>query len=122
MKTNLVLKIVAGGLALAALLAAGSVQARAGSKDAAPAKYAVKIDNYSFTPQTITVPAGATVTWTNADDVPHTVAADDMAFHSKAMDTDEQYSHTFDQPGTYKYFCTVHPKMTGTVIVEKSGK
>jgi plastocyanin len=100
---------------LLALLAAGGKSVRAGSQE----PHAVKIDNYSFTPQTITVPAGTTVTWVNADDVPHTVAATDLAFHSKAMDTDEQYSHTFDQPGTYKYFCTVHPKMTGTIVVEK---
>ena len=106
-------------VALAALAVSGGPRVRAGGKDDAPAKYAVKIDNYSFTPQTITVPAGTTVTWTNGDDVPHTVAATDMAFHSKAMDTDEQYSHTFDQPGTYQYYCTVHPRMQGTVVVEK---
>ena len=122
MKTTIAVRIVTFGVALAALVAASSMGARAGAKEDAAAKYAVKIDNYSFTPQTITVPAGTTVTWTNADDVPHTVAADDLAFHSKAMDTDEQYSHTFDQPGTYKYFCTVHPKMTGTVIVQDSKK
>lgn len=119
MKMTIVLRIVAGGLALAALAATGNMKARAEAKDTAAAKNAVKIDNYSFTPQSITVPVGTTVTWTNADDVPHTVAATDLAFHSKAMDTDEQYSHTFDAPGTYKYFCTVHPKMTGTVVVEE---
>ena len=118
MKTTLAFKAMAGALALAAIVLAAGPAARAGSKEPA-SKYTVKIDNYSFTPQTITVPAGTTVTWTNGDDVPHTVAADDLAFHSKAMDTDEQYSHTFDAPGTYKYFCTVHPKMTGTVVVEK---
>ncbi|HXZ27159.1 MAG TPA: cupredoxin family copper-binding protein [Terriglobales bacterium] len=119
MKTTLAFKLSATGLALAVIVLAACQTAPAGSKEAAAAKYTVEIDNYSFTPQSITVPAGATVTWTNADDVPHTVAASDMAFHSKAMDTDEQYSHTFDQPGTYKYFCTVHPRMTGTVVVEK---
>ncbi|HYX67951.1 MAG TPA: cupredoxin family copper-binding protein [Terriglobales bacterium] len=114
MKNRTVLRMAA---ALLTLVAMGGMRVHADAKDTAAAKYAVKIDNYSFTPQTITVPAGTTVTWTNADDVPHTVAASDMAFHSKAMDTDEQYSHTFDAPGTYKYFCTVHPKMQGTVIV-----
>jgi plastocyanin len=109
-------------LALVAVVVSGGHKVWAAGKDAAPAKYAVRIDNYSFTPQTITVPAGTTVTWTNGDDVPHTVAADDLAFHSKAMDTDEQYSHTFDAPGTYKYFCTVHPHMQGTVVVEKAAK
>ena len=119
MKTTIALRIMSFGLALAALVAAGDMRVHAGAKEDAAAKYAVKIDNYSFTPQTITVPAGTTVTWTNSDDVPHTVAATDLAFHSKAMDTDEQYSHTFDAPGTYKYFCTVHPRMQGTVVVEK---
>lgn len=119
MKTKIALKIVTFGLALAALVATGSMKVRAEGKDTAAAKYAVRIDNYSFTPQSITVPVGTTVIWTNGDDVPHTVAATDLAFHSKAMDTDEQYSHTFDAPGTYKYYCTVHPKMTGTVVVEK---
>ena len=104
---------------LLATLVVGGTKARAGAKDAATDKYAVKIDNYSFTPQTITISAGTTVTWTNADDVPHTVAGTDLSFSSKALDTDDQYSHTFDAPGTYKYFCTVHPRMTGTVVVEK---
>ncbi len=119
MKKPSVLRIAAALLALAALAAMGGTQVRAAGKDAAAAPTTVKIDNYSFTPQIITVPAGTKVTWTNGDDVPHTVAATDLSFTSKALDTDDQYSHTFDTPGTYKYFCTLHPRMTGTVIVEK---
>jgi plastocyanin len=79
---------------------------------------AVKIDNFSFGPQTLTVAPGTTVTWTNNDDVPHTVVSDDKAFKSKALDTDDKFSYTFDKPGTYNYFCSVHPKMTAKVVVK----
>ena len=85
-----------------------------------PASTEVKIDNFSFTPVTLTVTAGTTVTWTNRDDIPHTVvsADDPKTFKSKVMDTDEEFSFTFTKPGTYTYFCSVHPKMTGTVVVK----
>jgi len=77
----------------------------------------VKIDNFSFGPQTLTVAAGTTVTWTNRDDIPHTVVADDKSFKSKVLDTDEKFSYTFAKAGTYPYFCSIHPKMTGKVVV-----
>jgi plastocyanin len=85
-----------------------------------PASTEVKIDNFSFTPVTLTVTAGTTVTWTNRDDIPHTVvsADDPKTFKSKVMDTDEKFSFTFTKAGTYTYFCSVHPKMTGTVVVK----
>ncbi len=89
-----------------------------GSADKATPDH-VTIDNFSFTPQTLTVQAGTRVTWVNKDDVPHTVTSVDKKFHSRALDTDERYSFTFTAPGTYKYFCSVHPHMRGTVIVEK---
>ena len=79
---------------------------------------AVKIDNFSFGPQTLTVSAGTTVTWTNNDDVPHTVVSNDKLFKSKALDTDDKFSYTFTKPGTYNYFCSVHPKMTAKVVVQ----
>jgi plastocyanin len=78
----------------------------------------VKIDNFSFTPQQITVKAGTTITWTNRDDIPHTVTSTDSIFKSKTLDTDEKFTTTFTKPGTYPYFCSIHPKMTGKVIVE----
>lgn len=80
----------------------------------------VKIDNFSFGPATLTVPVGTTVTWTNRDDIPHTVVSSDDAktFKSKVLDTDEKFSFTFTKPGTYPYFCSIHPKMTGKVIVQ----
>jgi plastocyanin len=80
---------------------------------------AISIDNFTFTPQTLTVKAGTTITWTSRDDIPHGIASTDSAFtKSKALDTDQNYSFTFITPGTYKYFCYVHPHMTGTIVVE----
>ena len=80
----------------------------------------VKIDNFSFGPGTLTVPVGTTVTWANRDDIPHTVVSSDdpKAFKSRVMDTDEKFSFTFSKPGTYPYFCSVHPKMVGKVVVQ----
>jgi plastocyanin len=79
----------------------------------------VSIDNFTFTPQTLTVKAGTTVTWTNRDDIPHGIASDNKAFaRSKPLDTDDSYSVTFTTPGTFKYFCFIHSHMTGTIIVE----
>ena len=78
----------------------------------------VKIDNFIFGPQTVTVPAGTTVTWTNSDDIPHTAVSTDGVFKSKVMDTDEKFSYTFTKAGTYPYYCSIHPKMTGTVVVK----
>ncbi|MGB0036146.1 MAG: cupredoxin family copper-binding protein [Candidatus Acidiferrales bacterium] len=83
-----------------------------------PGPYVIKIDNFSFTPMELTVPAGAQVTWINQDDVPHTVVSTERKFKSKALDTDEKFSFTFQEPGTYEYFCSVHPKMTGKIIVK----
>jgi plastocyanin len=78
----------------------------------------IKIDNFSFSPNPLTVPAGATIRWTNHDDIPHNVVADDKSFKSKVLDTDEAFSYTFSKPGTYTYFCSIHPKMTGKVVVQ----
>jgi plastocyanin len=104
---------------LFALQIAGQAQNKSGvTQDAKAASVEVKIDNFSFTPATITVPAGTTVRWTNRDDIPHTVVSDDQKFESKALDTDDQYSYTFTKPGTYPYFCSIHPKMTGKVVVQ----
>jgi plastocyanin len=77
----------------------------------------VKIDNFVFGPAAITVAAGTTVTWTNRDDIPHTVVSTDKVFKSKVLDTDEKFSFAFTKPGEYPYFCSIHPKMTGKVIV-----
>jgi plastocyanin len=83
-----------------------------------PESIEVKIDNFSFAPAALTVPVGTTVTWTNRDDIPHTVVSTDGVFKSKVLDTDDRFSFTFSNAGKYPYFCSIHPKMTGTVIVE----
>ncbi len=85
---------------------------------AAPAE--VKIDNFSFSPAVLNVPVGTTVTWINRDDIPHTVVSSDdpKAFKSKVLDTDEKFSFTFSKPGSYPYFCSVHPKMVAKVVVQ----
>jgi plastocyanin len=99
------------------LLLAGSPSVTANDQPSA-ANAEVKIDNFVFGPQTITVPVGTTVTWTNKDDIPHTTVSTDGVFKSKVMDTDETFSYKFTKPGTYSYFCSVHPKMTGKVVVQ----
>jgi len=100
------------------LLLVGSPTVTANAQQA-PAKIAeVKIDNFSFAPRAFTVAAGTTVTWTNRDDIPHTVVSTDGVFKSKVRDTDEKFSYTFTKAGDYPYFCSIHPKMTGTVVVQ----
>jgi amicyanin len=104
------------GAATAAVLAAVVLPGHAQS--AAPAG-AVSIDNFTFTPPSLSVKAGTTVTWINRDDIPHGIASANNAFtKSKALDTDDSYSFTFTTPGTYQYFCYVHPHMTGTIVVQ----
>jgi plastocyanin len=83
-----------------------------------PAMAEVKIDNFSFGPGTVTVAAGTTVTWTNRDDIPHTVVSTDGAFKSRVLDTEEKFSFTFTTAGSYPYFCSIHPKMTGKLVVQ----
>jgi len=81
-------------------------------------KYRVTIDNFSFTPASLTVPAGTTVTWVNRDDVPHTVVSTEKKFKSPVLDTEEQFSYKLTDPGTYEYYCSIHPKMTGKIVVQ----
>lgn len=78
----------------------------------------IKVGNFTFSPETLTVPANSTVTWTNKDDVPHVIASTDGVFRSKGLDTDDHYSFKFIKPGTYNYFCSIHPKMTGKIVVQ----
>ena len=115
---NVCVAILTAAAAIAiVLLLAGSPIVKASDQPAA-AGLEVKIDNFSFGPQTITVPVGATVTWTNRDDIPHTSVSTEGVFKSKVMDTDEKFSYTFTKAGTYPYFCSIHPKMTGQVVVK----
>ena len=90
----------------------------ASAAEKAPAKQ-ITIDNFSFGEKVATVPVGTKVTWVNHDDIPHTVVSEDLTtFRSKPLDTDDTFSFTFDKPGTYKYFCSIHPKMTAQIVVQ----
>jgi plastocyanin len=95
---------------------AGVVMLLAASRSFA-ADAEVKISNFTFDPPMLTIKAGTTVTWTNADDIPHLVAEKDGNFRSGALDTDESFSHSFAMAGTVEYFCAIHPHMTGKIIV-----
>jgi len=110
------------GLAATVLIAlalfSGLSSIKANAQQAPPAATEVKIDNFSFGPVALTVAVGTTVTWTNRDDIPHTVVSTDKVFKSKVLDTDEKFSYTFDKAGTYPYFCSIHPKMTGKIVVQ----
>ena len=77
----------------------------------------VVVDNFSFSPAAAKVSAGATVTWTNRDDVPHNIVSTENRFASPVLDTDQQFSHRFEMPGTYPYYCSLHPRMTGQIVV-----
>ena len=102
------------GLAMA--LAGGVVVASIALADT---DRAVTIDNFTFGPNELTVPLGTEVVWTNRDDIPHTVvsAADPALFRSRPLDTDDKFSVTFNTAGTHRYYCSIHPRMTGTVTV-----
>jgi plastocyanin len=101
-------------------LAAANLGVQYHTSTSKPAAVAVRIDNFSYEPASIMVSPGTTVTWTNADDVPHTVTSrdDPPAFDSGAVDTDESFSFTFTRAGTYAYYCKVHPHMRGVVVVQ----
>jgi plastocyanin len=107
---------VASLAAIAILFSKAMITANA--QQPSPAMVEVKIDNFSFGPQAQTVPVGTTVTWTNRDDIPHTVVSTDGVFKSKTLDTDEKFSYTFAKAGTFAYFCSIHPKMTGKVVAQ----
>ena len=80
----------------------------------------IEIKDFAFNPQSITVKPGEKVTWINRDEEPHTIVSVEKQFKkSTALDTDQEFTITAGPPGTYGYFCSVHPKMTGTIVVEK---
>lgn len=99
-----------GALAAVALIALAAAAP-------APAAPTVTIGNFTFGPETLTVKAGTTVTWVNGDDIPHTVVAADKSFRSKPLDTDDRFAFTFVKPDAYAYFCSIHPHMTGKIMV-----
>jgi plastocyanin len=104
---------------IATLLIATNAAAGSAFADVGPTT-AVVIDNFSFSPARLSVMAGATVTWENRDDIPHTIVNDatPRTFRSPPLDAGETFSKVFVKPGTYKYFCSLHPHMTGTIVVK----
>jgi plastocyanin len=108
-------------LLLAAALAAAPCVAFAGETATAAAPAAVVIRNFHFVPETLTVVAGTTVTWTNSDSDVHTVTDRGRAFHSGALDSKDTFSYTFTKPGEFTYSCTFHPMMVGKIIVKPAG-
>jgi len=120
MRRTVSIRGLAAVLALGMGAVAASQKSGATSAQEKASTVEVKIDNFSFGPVTLTVPVGATATWINRDDIPHTVVStdDSKTFRSKVLDTDEKFSFTFLKAGTYPYFCSIHPKMTGKVIVQ----
>jgi len=113
------MRTIKPGMYVVTALVVAALAAGALASQGAPAADAeVQIDQSAFLPQRVTVKAGTTVTWTNDDDDSHTVASSSKFFKSKALDTGDKFSFTFTTPGTYDYICSVHPYMTGAVVVE----
>jgi amicyanin len=106
------------GAALAVVLVIAALAVFLSACSARAADALVKIDNFTFDPPRVAVKAGTTVTWVNEDDIPHAIAGSALAFKSKVLDTDDKFAFTFTTPGTYEYFCSLHPHMTGTIVVE----
>ncbi len=113
-------RLTVTALCLCAVALAARAQSTPPATAPAAKEAAVEIDNFTFKPASLEIPVGTKVTWTNKDDVPHTATSSDdkPAFDSKTLDTDDHYSFTFTTPGTFKYYCKVHPHMTGTIIVK----
>ena len=122
MKTSVKLLVVGFGIVLVGAMFLHAAAGKAANESPAnsPAMVQeVKIDNFTFAPASVTVAQGTTVRWVNRDDIPHTVVSDDKTtFKSKPLDTDQEFSYTFTKPGTYSYFCSIHPKMTGKIVVQ----
>jgi plastocyanin len=104
------------GAAVAAVVSISLQAGRAATAEPAPAN--IQIDNFTFAPQRLIVRAGTTVIWRNRDDIPHAIASSTRLFKSKALDTDDTYAFTLTTAGTYEYFCSLHPQMTGAIVVE----
>ena len=109
--------LLLGALGIAALVTTAS---RAPSADVAKSA-SIQIDNFHYSPPTLVVPPGTAITWKNDDDSPHSVREKDGKFKSAALDTDDTFSQTFAAPGEYDYFCSIHPYMTGKIVVKPAG-
>jgi plastocyanin len=115
-------KLFFGGSVVALALAVSAIvvlhPTRARSEEAKASATEVRVDNFTFGPGTLTVAVNSTVTWINKDDVPHVIASNDGLFKSKTLDTDDKYSYAFTKAGTYSYYCSIHPKMVGKIVVQ----
>ena len=118
MRRSVSIGVLGAVLLLGFVIVGASTGSLAATEQDKTSKVEVKIDNFSFGPGSVTVAVGTTVTWTNGDDIPHTVVSTEGVFKSKVLDTDEKFSYTFSKAGTYAYYCSIHPKMTGKVIVQ----
>ncbi len=98
----------------------GATQANQGAPSTSDQKnkYEVTVQNFTFTPASLTVPVGTTVTWVNHDEEPHRVVSTEKKFNSPVLGKGDKFTHTFSAPGTYEYYCSIHPRMTGKVIVQ----
>jgi plastocyanin len=110
-RSDATLRIGGGLVALGLLLAAGYVAW------AAPSPVTVEVKEFKFKPESITVALGTTVTWRNGDEEPHTITSTDGVFRSSALESAGRFSYTFTKPGTYHYFCAIHPHMRADVVV-----
>jgi plastocyanin len=109
-------------LFVAMTLAAGMLATATGDRGASAATpLIVVIKDYQFSPATVTIAPGTTVTWINEDESPHTIMERGRSFRSAALDTNDRFSHTFMQPGEFDYYCTLHPMMVGTIVVRPAG-
>ncbi len=117
MKKSLFLLAITA-LIMSVLVTTKSMTLHAKAAEQPPSAMEVKVQNFAFAPPTLTVPVGTQVTWINKDDTVHNIVDKNKAFKSKALDTDEKFSYTFDKPGTFSYFCALHPQMKGTVEVK----
>jgi plastocyanin len=103
-------------LAIAAIFWAGATTPVSSAEADAGARVVIK--NFMFSPVALTVKAGSVVSWTNQDNEPHTIASDAGVFRSGALDTNDSFTFKFDKPGTYRFLCSIHPYMVGTITVE----
>jgi plastocyanin len=109
-------RVFAAFAAMGALSLGTAIAQHAYADSAGPAK--VEIEDFMFEPTSIRVKAGDTVTWLNLDEEPHTVVSDSGLFRSSAMDTNDSFKFKFDKPGTYRFVCSIHPRMVGTIVVQ----
>ncbi len=115
-------KTIFAGLVAASLLSIGTAfmlyPTRGKAEEIRAQGMEVRVDNFTFSPETLVVPVNSVVTWVNKDDIPHVIASIDGVFKSKALDTDQKFSYTFMKAGTYPYYCRIHPKMVGKIVVQ----